>query len=100
MIAVDIASGYVVLQNLQAKVSGLYGGSLRQVRAWVGPCGRAVGQRMRMRAIPQRVRGIMVEDDEDIARVIDVLVAVKAAKPLNGGGCLRIVHNFLFYLII
>jgi len=55
---------------------------------------------MRMRVIPQRVRGIIVEDDEDIAHVIDVRVAVKAAKPLSGGGCLRIVHNFLYYLIV
>jgi len=43
---------------------------------------------MRMRAIPQCVRGIVVEDDEDIcAHVIDLIVrvVVKAAKPLNGG---------------
>jgi len=68
MIAVDIASGYVVRQNLQAKFSGLYGGSLAT--------GTSVGQfmrtssepamRMRGKAIPQCVRGITVEDDEEI----------------------------------
>jgi len=48
---------------------------------------------MSMRAVPQCVRGIMVEDGEDI---LLALLVVRVAAALVNGGCSCILHNFIF----
>jgi len=76
---------------------------LQQVRAYVVMRTMAVPMNtprpaMRTRAVPQRVRGIVIEDEEDICTRYCLSEWCGEDSEAPDGGCLCI-RSFLFYLI-